>query len=126
MNRIGSVVILLIALSIILPLAGCHKQAAPASDSRHTRLTADENLRLKDQMQKLETQIDKLTKDLAQCNEENKKVKKEAEDNVNFAMTTVLDECKKEAPQIRDENEKLKAQIKQLQDELKQSKSPSH
>jgi chromosome segregation ATPase len=176
-----NIILVIIVYAVILSAAGCGKHTA--SDNRVSRLTADENYRLKDQIDQLNKQIAVLTKDieqakqqqaapaaaekqqnaalaqenqqlrnslseaaanaknltdqLEQCQkefasptdervkkmaEEVAKAKKEAEESVNFVMTTVREEGEKETKTLRDENETLKAQVQKLQDELKQLK----
>jgi chromosome segregation ATPase len=181
-----------IAFGLILPQAGCQSSRSDSSDSRQSRLLADENYRLKGQIEQLKKQTEQLnqqmgtlTKNLEQCkgqeaelttaknqadyltrqneqlqrdikdiseNAQNvaaqltqcehelavptdeklkkmaaevERTKKEAEDSVNFVMTTVREESEKENKQLQSENEQLKAQIQKLQDELKQLKEKS-
>jgi predicted nuclease with TOPRIM domain len=175
-----SLTIIAAVVAVFLSAAGCGKQVV--SDNRVSRLTADENYRVKKQFDQLNKQITALTKELEQCKQrqaglsadkqqndllvqenqqlknslnempanvqglseqleecqknlalpENKRVKemadelaktkKEAEESVNFVMTTVREESEKEAAALRGENETLKAEVQKLQDELKQLK----
>jgi hypothetical protein len=122
MRRPCTAVVLFIAIGIFLPLVGCQKNSSPsssASQARQSRLTADENLRLKGQMKDLESQLAAVTKDLQQCTQERAQAEEEAGKNLSF----IMEQDKKETQQLQDENEKLKVQIQKLEDELKQKKN---
>lgn len=105
--------------------------------NQHIALLTQENQQLKNTHGEAAANMQTLTEQLAQCQkelaspadeyakkmiEEAAKTKKEAEESVNFVMTTVREEGEKEAKALRDENESLKAQIQKLQDELTQLK----
>jgi chromosome segregation ATPase len=114
------------------------QQTSPAAaDKQQNTLLTQENQQLKNSLNEVAANAKNLTDQVEQCQKElssptNERVKKmaaeiertkkEAEDTVNFVMTTVRDEGEKETKAIREENETLKAQIQKLQDELKQLK----
>jgi hypothetical protein len=114
------------------------QQAAPAAaEKQQNAALAQENQQLKSSLSAAEANVKTLTDQLEQCQKELAsptderikkmaaevtKAKKDAEDSVNFVMTNIVDESKKEAQQARDEAEKLKTEVQKLQDELKQLK----
>jgi hypothetical protein len=115
-------------------LEQCKKQAA---DKQQLDLLTKENQTLKNSLNTSTANANSLTEQLKQCQqelaspadervkkmaEEVAKTKKDAEESVNFVMTTVRDEGEKETKALRDENETLKTQVQKLQDELKQLK----
>jgi dynactin complex subunit len=128
-KRFASVIVLTTTIGVILPLAGCQNSGdasqITASDSRQTRLLADENVRLKDQIQKQEVQIAKLTKDLQQCGKEETKTREDAGKSVTF----IIEQTKAQTAKLDDENTKLKAQVEKLESELaglkKKSEAPN-
>lgn len=114
------------------------QQASPvAADKQQNTALTQENQQLKNSLGAAEANAKSLTEQLEQCQKELasptdervkkmaaevEKAKKEAEDSVNFVMTNIVDESKKEAEHARKEAETLKAEVQKLQDELKQLK----
>jgi uncharacterized protein (DUF3084 family) len=120
MKLIG-IAVLSLSISFIFLLAGCQKQknSVPASpDLRQTRLTADENHRLRSQVQKSQAEITKLNQQLEDCRKEKANVSESSGQSVSF----ILEQTKKETAELQQENANLKGQIQKLESELKNSK----
>ena len=120
-------------------LEQCKQQQTPpaVAEKQQNTLLTQENQQLKNSLSEAAANYKSLTEELAQCRRELaspmderakkmaaevERTKKEAEESVNFVMTTVREESEKETKAFRDENETLKAQVQKLQDELNQLK----
>ena len=116
MKRIASLALLTITFGIFLPLVGCHTNTSPASDSRQTRLIADENLRLKGQAKQLETQNAKLAKDLDQCKKEHIALTEDNRKNASLAQEN--QQLKSDLNDAKLRADGLDYELKQCQNEL--------
>lgn len=136
MARRTACTLIVVLLAGLVTLTACQSQNSPnaAPSDRQSRLMGDENARLREQLANLpnysqenarlkaentelksvKRKLDSCTAELATVKEENATMQKKADETVNFAMTTVLAEAKKDCNDVRAENQKLKAQIESL------------
>ena len=105
--------VFVLLVTVLVPLVGCQEEAL--MEPRKANLVADENHRLKRQLEQCVEERDKQIKLLDECKQQQGKL-------TSFLMDTVRNEFKEENVKLKTENELLKAQVEQLQMEIKELK----
>jgi len=103
---------------VITLLAGCQEQSI--SDTRKSRLIADENKQLKQQLARRDREIEKQKELLEKCLEEKKNLKTMLQGQVKNLMEGALEKVSRERAEFRKENEGLRAQIEELKKQLEE------
>ena len=112
--------ILAVCVVVIMLIAGCEEQNL----ARKSRLIAAENIRLKEQLEQYEVEVEKQKGLLAKCLQEKKFLQKVPRKDFQEQMDSILTTVIKESRKARQENEKLKAQLEKLKVELEELKKP--
>ena len=125
MKTIRLLTVLLVVFSGLVSFTGCEEETK-SLDVRRTRLITDENLKLKKQLQLLDTQNQELKDRLATCEKEQADIQKYVDDFIreqinNPAMMTLISKTSKQLEDMGIENEQLKTRIKELEAELDQN-----
>ena len=90
---------------LVFIFAGCAKEQVPST--RQARLVASENLELKEQIKKLNAQIEELEKLYLESQKEIENLKETSQQNVRQQVQDVLDNVLEQNAQLRKENEQL-------------------
>ena len=132
MTTIRCFAIAFLTFAVFMPLIGCGGSASTStgtSDVRQARLWAEENLKLKEEIEKLQSQIAEKKKGIGQykdecskekqelqvqCEKEKQQMQKDMEETTSFLMEKVPTESLKEIEKLQKENEALKQQLQQL------------
>ena len=110
MHKIQTITITILVISAaILPILGCEESSQ--YEIKQARLTGQENIELKQQIESLKGEIQKQKDLLAKSEKEKQDVIQEASDS-SIKMMKILAETSKE-------NEELKTEIAQLQNKIK-------
>jgi cell division septum initiation protein DivIVA len=113
-------------------IGGCGGQESPSV--KQGRALAAENIELRKQLEQRSAEIEKLTQRhseelkkqqslLEKCEQESQAWKTKAQQNIRDQVKGVLDTVVDENAKLREESKALKAQIEELQAQLKQSES---
>ena len=119
-----------LTFAVFMPLIGCGgSPSTDKSDIRQARLWAEENLKLKANVEKLQSQLaaqqkeldrakDKCRKEMqelqAKCEKEKEQMQKDAEETTSFLMEKLPTDMLKQVEDLQKENEALKQQLQQL------------
>ena len=103
---------------VIMLLAGCQEQAL--SDTKKSRLIADENRQLKQQLTQSDRKIQKQKELLENCLEEKKNLRAMLQGQVKDLLGPAFEKISRENAELRKENERLKAQIEELKKQLEE------
>ena len=101
---------------VIMLLAGCQEENLP--DTRKSRLIADENKQLKQQLARRDREIEKQKELLERCLEEKKNLKDMLQGQVKDLLSPALEKVSRERNELRKENEEFRAQIEELKKQL--------
>jgi len=127
-NTFRKALVLVVGVAVTL-IAGCGQKEPP--NVKKSRLTASENIELKEQLKQSSREIERLNELhdekiteqknlLEKCQQEKETWKKKSQQNIRDQVKSVLDTVVEENAKLREENEKLKTQIKELQKEGEQ------
>jgi peptidoglycan hydrolase CwlO-like protein len=105
--------ILAVVVFAIMSATGCEGQNA--HNIKRSRLIANENRQLKDQLEQIEKRLEK-------CQQEKKAMQERAGEEASTPTEFVIGENQR----LTKENEELKAQIEQLEEELQGLKEPAN
>ena len=108
---------------VVMVCVGCQNGETPST--KKARLIVSENMRLKEQLEQRDSEIEKLKIDhdrqiklreeqTANCLEQNKTLQKQLKENIQERVDEVLTTVVEENAQLRQEVAKLKAQIEEL------------
>ncbi len=103
---------------VIMLLAGCQQQGL--SDTKKSRLVANENRQLKEQLARSDREIKKQKEILENCLEEKKNLKAMLHGQIKNLMEGALEKVSRESAELRKENEGLRAQIEELKKHLEE------
>lgn len=120
-----SVLLLAGFLGLVNFISGC-KEETKSVNLRRTRLIMDENLKLKKQLQLLDTQNQEQKDLLAACEKEKADMQKYMDDFTREQLNDpvlmkIIDETSKQLEYLALENEQLKGRIKELEAKLDQN-----
>lgn len=112
-------------LGLVNFISGCQEETS-STNNRRARLIFDENLKLKKQLQLLDTQNQEQKDLLAACEKEQADMQKSVDDFVRKQLNDpvlmrIIDETGKKLEDMAIENEQLKTRIKELEAELAQN-----
>ena len=99
---------------------GCEEQMS----TKKGRLIADENIQLRKQLEGCKVALEAGKKKLIQCVEEKKVLKENAKKDTETLVSGILENVDELSSELRRENESLKAQVLQLETQVKKSGSP--
>jgi len=125
MKIIRMLTVLLAVLLGLVSLTGCQEETKLRNNKR-ARLIFDENLKLKKQVQILDTQIQEQKDLLAACEKEKAEIQKYMEDFTREQLNDpvlmkIIRETGKQLEDVTIENEQLKGRIKELEAKLAQN-----
>lgn len=125
MKIIRMLTVLLAVFSGIVSFTGCQEETR-LTDNRRTRLIFDENLKLKKQLQLLDTQNQERKDLLATCEKEKAEIQKYLDDFTREQLNDpvlmkLIRETGKQLEYLAIENEQLKSRIKELEVKLAQN-----
>ena len=103
---------------VIMLLAGCQEQGL--SNTKKSRLIANENRQLKQQLARRDREIEKQKELVAKCLEEKKKLESLSQGQIENLMGGAFENISRESAELIEENEKLKAQIEELKKQLEE------
>lgn len=111
-------VVLAVGIAVML-IAGCEEPNL--SNTRKSRLIADENRQLKGKLEQRDREIEKQKKLVEKCTQE----KKDSEKQIHKSYQDLIDDSFKdfeELTRVREENKDLKSLVEQLRKEIKELK----
>jgi len=103
---------------VIMLLAGCRERGL--SDTKKSRLIADENRQLKEQLTRRDREIEKQKELVAKCLEEKRKLESLSVTQIENLMGGAFENISRENAELREENQKLRAQIEELKKQLEE------
>ena len=116
MNKAGKTAAVFICLSVLIGfVAGCEGQEQ--MDARKTRLLADENRRLRQELADCETQVEEKNQQIAGL-EKARATVGEGEDKMIAFLSEMLADFVKENEVLTEENKKLIAKVEELQKQI--------
>jgi DNA repair exonuclease SbcCD ATPase subunit len=104
-------------------MTGCNEENL--SDTRRHRLIADENIQLKKQLERCNTEIEKQKQMRDECAQENKELKNKLQENFDDLVGAVVDALTEENQRLLEKKGELEEQIKGLEQELEKVKKQS-
>ena len=114
---------LLTAVCLIFALtSGCSESentggvSVDGSGNKRTMLIANENIQLKETIAQKDRKIAELNQKIRQCEDEQEKIKKNAEDASKFIMERFVD-CTQQLQSLKEENKKLQQQTETAESE---------
>ncbi len=111
MKRMVSKVLFLAIFGIAF-VAGCEDENQ--TDTKMSRLVANENIQLKKDLQNCQKEIEKQKKLLEQCEQMNDSLQEEATKEMTDFLDSMVKEAMEENERLQEENKKLKAEIETL------------
>ena len=102
--------LLLVGIPVVL-LASCHE--SESNMIQRARIVANENMKLKDQLEEKDKQIAKLQEQIEQIKAERDKINQQAGDT-NIRVMQIVAETEKKNEALSKENEALKEEIAKL------------
>lgn len=103
--------VLAVGIVVIMLIAGCEE--ANVSNAKKSRLIADENIRLKKELEQCGREIEKQKKLLEECLQGKKVAEERADKGVEDLMNNILKDIIKDNRELREENEKLKRELEE-------------
>lgn len=117
--------VLAVGIVAIALIAGCEEEqnlSSTKSAVKKHQIIAAENMRLKEELERRDKEIEKQKELLEKCLEEKNAWKVKAQKNIQKQVDSVLTVVMEKNEELRKENEKLKAQIEKLKTELEEAK----
>ncbi|MHC4395972.1 MAG: hypothetical protein ACYS1A_10000 [Planctomycetota bacterium] len=102
---------------VVMLIAGCEEQSL--SNTKKSRLIANENRQLKQQLARRDREIEKQKGLLAKCLVEKKNLLGLSDEKIENMMGGAFGNISKQNVELQQENKKLKAQIEELKNQLK-------
>jgi len=103
---------------VIMFLTGCQEESL--SDTKKSRLIADENRQLKQQLSRRDREIAKQKELLELCLEEKRNLESLSAKQIENIMGGAFENISRENAEIVEENEKLRAEIDELKKQLEE------
>jgi len=117
---IQRVFVLAVGIVVIMLIAGCEEQNV--SSTKKSRTITDENIQLKEELERCGREVKKQKELLEECFREKKLAEERADKGVEDMMNSILKDILKENRKLRKESESLKAQVEQLKKEVEELK----
>ena len=117
-KSVQTTIVLTIGIVLVVILTtGCEEQSL--TSTRKSRLIADENKQLTEQLAQRNREIEKQKKLLEQCLKGKKVLTEQLKEKMGEMIRNALNNRDKETERLQEENKKLKAQIEELKKQLK-------
>jgi DNA anti-recombination protein RmuC len=117
--------VLAVGIAAIMSIAGCNEENLSGTNAKKSRLIADENWQLKEQLEQKNREVEKHKQLLDKCAQEKNALQEQIRGKIDDKVSEVLDIFSETLKPLQEENEELKAQIEKLQKELQELKNPS-
>lgn len=100
-----------VSIVFVMLIAGCEEQSL--SSAEKSRLIADENIQLKQELKRRDREIKKQKGLLEECLQEKKVAEERADRGIEDMMNNVVKDILRENKELREENEKLKRELEE-------------
>lgn len=100
-----------VSIVFVMLIAGCEEQSL--SSAEKSRLTADENIQLRQELERCDREIKKQKGLLEECLQEKKVTEERADKGIEDMMNNVVKDILRENKELREENEKLKKELEE-------------
>lgn len=100
-----------VGIVLVMLIAGCEEQSL--SGAEKSRLIADENIQLKQELKRRDREIKKQKGLLGECLQEKKVAEERADKSIEDMMDNVVKDILRENRELREENEKLKRELEE-------------
>jgi uncharacterized small protein (DUF1192 family) len=115
MKKLGCI----LAALLIVIIAGCEQtqQKQTISVSRKDRLIANENMNLKEEIARCQSEMEKQQNLVKECQEEQEKILQQTGENTQWLANELPQDLVKQVEELSQENEQLKAEIERLKNQ---------
>lgn len=114
----------IVCIAVIMLITACEEERNVPS-TKMSKLVANENRQLKEQLEQCNPKIEKQRRLFVKCLQEKKVLIKQTSKNIKEQVDSVLIVVMEENAKLRQENESLKTQAAELRKELEEAKKPN-